>query len=648
MENFPANTQVHEYSLKGIVYFLAFLISLASFSQPPLSTANKKAQKLYFKAEKEYKERDFQAAIAFLDQATGLDGTFYEAFLRKGSLFNALGEEDSVFANFSRYAALTPLPSASVLERLAHMAFDRGKYLEAQAFLNDFLEMVPEKASDRVIALLNQSISFAIAQVGNPISIEIKILPSAINQFKLQYLPAMTVDENTMVYTKRDQFSDDEDIVVSFREEGVWQKSTSISTQINTAFNEGAATISADGRTMIFTACDRKGSYGSCDLYLTRKSGENWSRPKNLGSVVNSKYWESQPSLSSDGKTLYFASNRPGGYGGRDLWVTNQEDDEWSQPQNLGPLVNSFKDETTPFVHFNGQTLYFSSNSYPGLGGFDLFQIDWQDSIWSSPTNLGYPLNTFRDEVALLVSADGSRGYYALEQQKNREILDSKIVNFVLPEHLQPLQSYYLSGKVLDKSSGLPLEAQLQIVDIKTNKILYENTSDAVTGKYYLVLPAGKELAGYVKKKGFLYHDFNFSTTIKNDINVDTLDLWLNPIAEGKSLVLRNIYFETNSADLDGRSQSEISNVIELLNENPEIKIEIGGHTDDIGDKRYNQTLSEKRAVAVVDALIQSGIDSDRLAYLGYGDSQPIVPNDSESNRQSNRRIEFRVIRSKQ
>ncbi|MEM9680499.1 MAG: OmpA family protein, partial [Bacteroidota bacterium] len=480
--------------------------------------------------------------------------------------------------------------------------------------------------------------------------VELKIteLPKEINKYKLQYLPAMTVDDNTLVYTKRDQFSSDEDIVVSYKKEGRWSNSISISDKINTSLNEGAATISADGRTMIFTSCDRRDSYGSCDLYMSRKVGDRWSRPKNLGNRVNTKYWESQPSLSADGKTLFFASNRPGGFGKRDLWVTYFKDNFWTNPSNLGENVNSFKDETTPFIHFNNQTLFLSSNSYPGMGGFDLFKVDKVDSLWTHPENLGYPINTYRDEVALLINAEGDKGYFAKEIQKNREILDSRIVGFVIPEYIRPKKSYFLTGKVVSKETQKPLKASLQIIDISTNELLYNNYSDSITGDYYMVLPRGKDLAGYIKNKGYLYQDFSFSTSQSDYVYSDTINIELIPIQEGESLILKNIYFETNSYDLDDRSKSEIENVHELLLENPEISIEIGGHTDNIGTKEYNKLLSLKRAESVYNALIEKGIKEERLKFTGHGDSRPLNPNTNEINRKSNRRIEFRVLKAKQ
>jgi len=645
MENFATDTQIHECPLRRILFLLFACAAFSLIGQNQLSSSNKKALKKYLKAEKEVKERNFESAIGLFQETIEVDGSFYEAYLRKGSLFNALGNEDSVYTNFVQYATIAPSPKASILERLAHLALDRGHYKAAKNYLSGFLERVPEKKGDKQIQLLEQSISFAFSQLDHPIEIEIEELPNEINRYGLQYLPTMTVDQKTLIYTKRNEFSSDEDIVVSYFKNGSWSTSKSVSSRINTESNEGAATISADGRTMIFTACDRRDSYGSCDLYISKKSGEVWSRPKNLGKSVNSKYWESQPSLSADGRTLYFASNRPGGFGGRDIWKTTLLEKKWITPLNLGKEVNSFKDETTPFVHFNGQTLFFSTNSYPGMGGFDLFVTHSKDSTWTKPENLGYPINSFRDEVALLISADGRGGFFAKEQQKNHKILDSKIVKFSVPENIRPTQSYFITGKVMDAETSNPLKASLQIVDIVSNELLYDSYSDSISGEFYLVLPANKQLAGYLKKTGYLYKNFNFSSNQFNGMNSDTLRIVLSPIKEGKSIVLKNIYFELDSYLLDSRSQSEINNVFEMLSINKNMMIEISGHTDDTGSETYNQSLSKKRARAVYEMLINNGISTNRLSYKGAGSSKPIKPNDSEVNRKSNRRIEFKVLR---
>ncbi len=650
MEDIITNTQVHGHPMRKFIPLLVLILfPLFSSAQGGLSTTNKKARKLYEKADKKYKERDFSTAISFLEEAVGEDQTFYEAYIRMGSLYNALGQEDSVYSKFTSYVQTSPNPIASVLERLAFMAFDRGQYKTAEEHLNRFLQRVPERRSSIEIQLLIKSLEFADNQISNfRDSIKLEVLPKEINRFKLQYLPAVTIDNATMFFTKRDYVQGDEDIVVSYYKNNGWSPATSVSDRINSPLNEGACTVSADGRTMIFTSCDGRNSLGSCDLYITKKTGDTWSRPKNLGKPVNSIYWESQPSLSADGNTLYFSSNRTGGFGGRDIWVTYNKGGEWSIPENLGKTVNTRSDETTPFIHPNGISLYLSANGYPGMGGYDLYVTTKKDSTWEQPKNLGYPINTFKDEVAIVIGADGETAYFAKEEQKNFEILDSRLVSINLPSEIRSKPASYIVGRVFEDQNAQPLRASIEVIDLSSNTILYESQSDSITGEYYMVLPVGLDLAAYVKKKGYLYTDFHFQTELNTVQKPDTIDIRLKPISEGETLILKNIYFETDSYIINNRSLSELENAFQLLKENSEIVVEISGHTDDVGSDEYNQELSRLRAREVYNRLVTKGIKEERLTYKGYGETQPLTRNDSEIGRKSNRRIEFRVLRSKQ
>ena len=647
MENITTDTQIHGYPLKRIlvIFFLTF-VSLHLYPQGGLSTNNKKAIKLYEKADKKYKERDFETAISYLNQAVKVDPGFPEAYIRMGSLYNAMGREDSVYSKFRSYVQVSPNPIASLLERMAFMAFDRGHYDAAQTYLSDFLLKVPERGSSPEISLLQESLSFAKNQLADYTdSIYIHVLPEEINRFTLQYLPSITIDNATIFFTKRDYVQGDEDIVVSYFKDDQWTPAESVSSRINSPLNEGACSVSADGRMMIFTSCDGKNSIGSCDLYISKKSGDVWSKPRNLGRPINSIYWESQPSLSADGKTLYFSSNRTGGFGGRDIWVSYNNAGKWSEPENPGRSINTNRDETTPFIHPNGVSLYLSANGFPGMGGYDLYVTVKKDSIWSEPKNLGYPINTHKDEVAIVIGADGETAYFAKEEQKNFEILDSKLVSITLPAEVKSKSASYVIGRVFDDRTDNPLSAEIEIIDLSSNEVVYSNQSDSITGEYFMVLPVGLDLASYVKKKGYLYTDFHFQTELNNALKPDTIDIKLVPISAGKKLVLKNIYFETDSYIINEKSESEIENAYQLLKENPEIEVEISGHTDNVGTHAYNQRLSELRAKSVYNELLKKGIEEDRLSFKGYAERQPLAANNSEVSRQSNRRIEFRIIK---
>ena len=650
MEDFTADTQVHGYTLRRLFSVVLFVaISIVSFSQGGLSTQNKKARKLFEKADKKYKERSFYDALSLLEESVQADPNFFEAHIRMGSLYKAIGQEDSVYTKYQAYLNTAPDPIASVIERLAIMAFDRGEYEKAEKYLTQFLTIVPEKKNSDDIVLLSKSLDFAKNQILNyKGNTSVEILPTNINRFKLQYLPSVTIDNSAMFYTKRDHVSGDEDIVVSYSEGGEWLPAESVSSRINSHLNEGACSVSADGRIMIFTSCDKRDSYGSCDLYISKRTGNNWSKPKNLGKPINSRYWESQPSLSADGKTLYFSSNRTGGKGGRDLWVSKNENGKWSKPVNLGEEINTLKDETTPFIHPDNETLYFSANGYPGMGGYDLFKTTLVDSVWTSPYNIGYPVNTHKDEVAIIIASDGKTGYFAKEEQKNFEILDSKIVSTQLAKEAQSKETTFIIGKVIDANSLMPIRADVQIVERIGNKTLYLSESDSLTGLFYMVLPQDLKLAAYVKKRGYLYSDYSFETSSASVNNTDTLTIELNKVEKGQSIVLENVYFDFDSYQLKEESKSEIDNAYQVLIENPKIIVEIAGHTDNVGSSQYNLELSTKRAQEVYKAFINKGVNPSRISFHGYGQESPKTSNDTEEGRKSNRRIEFRVLRMKQ
>ncbi len=650
MENFFTNTQIHGYPLRvSIIILLIIFFSSQGNSQIQLSTQNKRAKNLYKRAIEKHKLRLYDETLYLLDQAILKDPNFFEAYLKMGILYQALGREEDAYIKYQEYLKKVPNASISIIEKLAFMAFDRGEYEKATTFLKQLFRKAPEKKEKPPIKLLLSSLAYVKGQLKNNHENNIiEQLPKNINRFKLQYLPTITVDNSAIFFTKRDKVTSDEDIVVSYYRNEEWQPAESVSPKINSPLNEGACSVSSDGRRMIFTSCDKRDSYGSCDLYITNKIGDHWTQPKTLGKPINSKYWESQPSLSADGQTLYFSSNRPNGHGGRDIYVSKNEQGSWSIPINLGPTINSPKDETTPFIHPNGKILFFSSNGFVGMGGFDLYKSNGQDTSWTTPENLGFPINTHKDEVAIVIASDGKTAYFAKEEQKNYEILDSKIVKTVLAEEKQINSTSFIIGKVLDAHSTKPLKATIQVVDIKTTKTKYQNESDPITGLFYMVLPINLNLAAYVKKKGYLYSDYHFNTKNNLTSNSDTLTIYLGKIAEGKSIVLENIYFDFDSYELKEESQSEIENLYQILLDNPSIIVEIAGHTDNVGTSSYNLELSKKRAQKLYKKLIDKGIDDARITYKGYGDKFPKALNISDKGKKSNRRIEFRILQVKQ
>ncbi|HAP01074.1 MAG TPA: hypothetical protein DCQ93_04025, partial [Bacteroidetes bacterium] len=343
-------------------------------------------------------------------------------------------------------------------------------------------------------------------------------------------------------------------------------------------------------------------------------------------------------------KTLYFASTRDGGFGGSDIWMTQKDSSgHWTNPVNVGKPINTYFDEQTPFIHPDGQTLYFSSYGHPGMGSADIF-LSRKDANgkWSEPQNLGYPINTKDAEGSFYVSTDGKHAYFASDLKKQTD--DYDLYYFNLPNELKPLPVNYLKGIITNAESGEKISADVQLIDLASGNVMNSFSSDPASGYYLISIPSGKNYALNVSKKGFLFHSENFSLADHNPSEPYELNIKLQPMKTGESVVLKNIFFETGSAELKKESTVELDKLISLLKENPTMKIEIGGHTDNVGSDNDNLALSENRAKSVYDYLIKVGVGAARLSFKGYGETKPIATNDTEEGRAQNRRTEFTVV----
>jgi outer membrane protein OmpA-like peptidoglycan-associated protein len=436
-----------------------------------------------------------------------------------------------------------------------------------------------------------------------------------------------------------------EDLFVAFRnpETGEFDKAIPMPGDVNTPLNEGAQCISADGKTVVITACNRPGGVGSCDLYIMFLKNEKWTKPQNMF-TVNSTSWDSNPSLSADGRTLYFSSGRAGGYGKTDIWKAeiDREGIAKNPAVNLGPPINTEFEEISPFIHPDGKTLYFASNGLPGMGDFDLYYSRLDDNgNWQTPVNVGYPINTKGEERSLIVNAKGDIAMFASSTTKR----DLDIYYFKIPEEAKPVAVTYVKGYVYDIKTNKRLVAQCEMLDLENGEIIAEMVSEEGTGEYMVCLPIDKDYAFNVSKDGYLFYSENFSlTNLKNPEEPYIINIPLKPIEDGITVVLKNIFFEFNSFDLLPESYTELKKVIDYMNSNPKMKIEIGGHTDNVGTKEYNKDLSQNRARSVYNYLISKSIDANRLSFKGYDYSVPIADNDTEEGRAKNRRTEFKVI----
>ena len=635
--------------------FILFLLSSSlAWSQLPLATKSKKAIELYTEADNFRVRGQFSQAIGLLNEAIKKDREFVEAYYRLGIIYMTLKDFPQAIRNLEKGLSLTDdLRKQKIFwYDLGESYFTVGEYDKAENILSDFLKAENQnRAKIERAKLLMTNIRFARDNQDKASAYRQRAMSDTVNAFVMQYFPVLTADQQQLIFTRRmgGGPSDDEDLVISKRDaRGRWLAPESISKNINSDLNEGTSTISADGRKLIFTSCVGRQGYGSCDLYESVRIGQEWTKPKNLGPNVNSSEWESQPSLSADGRTLYFISDRRGGMGRRDIWVSLlNEKGDWSKAKNIGKPINTLYDEISPFIHVNNRVLYFASNGLVGFGGYDLFFSE-KDSAgrWTDPKNIGSPINNHEDQFSLFITADGKRGYYSHEEVKDAGYTVSEIYEIDIPEENQiRYKSNYVKGVVRDKQTREPLAASIELINLRTNEIESLVSSDSVSGNYLMVLTQGAEYALYVNKRGYLFRSLNFNYSERKDYEPIVLDIDLEKASEGTTAILENIFFDLDKYDLKDKSVTELQKIVRFLKENPGLKVEVSGHTDNSGAETYNLQLSERRARAVYDYLVANGISSDRLQLRGYGAGKPIADNNTEEGKQKNRRIEFKLIR---
>jgi outer membrane protein OmpA-like peptidoglycan-associated protein len=657
MANFVANAQIHGYSIRQLsvirkhLYVFVLVAAYCLLITDNCLAQDKKAQELYAQSIRLFGERKAGEAIPFMEQAIKQDPNFADAHLKLGQLYEFSKRFDPAITAYRNAVRLQPDNPASgaAYQSLSNILLRLGRYGEALPYLEKFQTLfAPQSAQAKRITKQIETARFGIEAMQHPQAVDPKPLSSVLQTTPSQYFPVLTADEQTLVFTALKPEGDEDLMTATFNGE-TWAPPVSLSPNINTPDNEGTASLSADGRTLVFTACQGRKGFGSCDLYVSRKTGNDWSNPENLGSTINTRYYESQPALSADGRRLYFISDRPGGKGRRDIWRSDLDTEgNWAEPINLGEPVNTAANEASPFIHANGQSLFFASEGHPGLGGYDLFVADNGSSGWSTPTNLGYPINTSEDQASLFVAANGTRAYYSYEEQKEGVSQKSRLYTFDLPESLRerirPVS--FLKGIVADSKTQKPLAATVELIDLKTNQVISRVQSDVQTGQYTAVLPSGGEYALYVSVPGYLFKSLSFDFTQRTKGEGMSLSVPLESVTTGASAneTLNNLFFESGRYDLADKSRTELDRLSAFLKTNAAVKVEISGHTDDKGDAAANLALSQKRAQAVVAYLTKAGIEPGRIKAVGYGKTRPVVPNTTDENRRLNRRIEWRVL----
>lgn len=626
---------------------LVLLLALAiSATAQPYSSSSRKAVKLYQEARQNYRLHYFPKSEELLQKAIDKDEQFVEAYLLLAEVYHKMQKTEKEFETYQKAISVNRdfFPKAMLFA--AQSGFSIGKYKESLDYLEKFLSFEKISEKDKKVAQhWLRKARFAVWAVENPVPFEPQNIGENVNSQFDEYWPSLTIDEQTLIFTRSDiKNRTQEDFFASQKAAGNWQPAYNLGAPVNTAGNEGAQAVSADGQQIFYTFCTcPDGLERCCDIYVTQKNGQRWIRPRPVRGKLNSKHWDAQPSISADGQALYFVSNRPGGKGGKDIWISHRTPyGEWSTPQNAGDSINTPGNESSPFIHPDNQSLYFASDFLPGMGGFDMFLArKTDDGNWTTPKNLGYPINTFHNENGLIVNAKGELAFFASDRLGKH---NKDIYAFPLATQTKPKPVTFVKGIVYDAKTKQKLRAKFELIELESEKTLFTSFSSPQTGDFLVALPLNKNYALNVHRKGYLFYSENFSLEGIDTTKPYRLDVPLQPILVGQRTVLKNIFFETASYQLKPESNAELNKLVAFLKQNPELNIEIGGHTDNEGTKKYNQQLSENRAKAVYQYLIEHSIGPERLSYKGYDFSQPIATNETPQGRALNRRTEFKIV----
>lgn len=661
------------------------LLAGCSTAQMKYSSKSGSAVKSFEKALEAPRERDpntgrenFAGGLKLLDDALKKDPNFWEAHVLAAEYAEQLGDFPSAMKHYREALRINPThsPSGATLFYLGNLEYQAGEFENAIRTLNAFVQIQSANPDNVNKAYgMIQAAELAIESLKNPMKFEPINIGPGINTADPEYFPTITVDGKTILFTRRiddkapnGQAYEQEDFYVSMlSDKGAWQTAIAMPKNINTPYNEGAPTIGADGRSLIFVACamgdfneygeNRKGA-GSCDLFVTKRLGSRWTDPVNIPGKINTASWESQPSLSADGKTIYFIRrvSKQGTAQDSDIYTaTLQPDGSWGPATRLSNNINTpFKEESV-LIHPDGRTLYFASRGHRGFGGLDLY-VSRMDALgnWGPPENLGYPINTPSDENSLLVTADGEIALFASDRAGGYGDLD--IYYFEMPERLRPTKTLYFDGLVYDVDTKKPLAGKFSLIDLKTGLEVVRSEADAVNGSFTVSLPVDRDYALKVSFPNYSDFSANFNMTIPEDQEAIHMDVPMVPNTDlAKERPLKNVFFDLGSANLRSESYVELNNLRDWLNENPTLKIELGGHTDTRGEAAENQVLSQNRAKAVYDYLIKQGIAAARLTYKGYGETQTIVSDEAiaklptekarEKAHQENRRTVYKIIK---
>ncbi|HCW08056.1 MAG TPA: hypothetical protein DGG95_11905 [Cytophagales bacterium] len=641
-------------------------------------------------------------------------GQTLKSYLDKGDRFFGRGDFRSALQNYEAAEKMAP-KDAKTKYRIGHVYLSLSNEVKALPYLEEAFKLQPDvdpdidyflgialqanfrfysamehfkkyKSKNKKMSLIAEhkirECHLGDSLINHPLYCSIKVLEWPINSIYQDYGPALPADESELIFTSaRDTSNFDkknrtvfEDVVVSKRNAGEWSAPEKISPRINDTFHDAATYLTPDGKT-IFLYYEK----GNGDIYQSNFNGTDWSEPSSMGPEINSVSWETSGCLSRDKTKFYFTSDRPGGQGGLDIYVSEKTPEGlWGKAVNLGPLINTPGNEDAPFLHPDG-TLFFGSDGHPGLGDYDIYKSEFKNGQWTKPVNLGYPINTPKFENYFVLSVDKKRGYFSsvrhdgvgnsdiceaifydpppkkeepvvVEEKKETQPKKEELPKDEFSDAIVSLQkdlgfASKLVGRVIDADNAKPLKAQITLIDNKTNVIKERVYSNDSTGEFKITIPHGGNYGINTSVDGYLFNSLNFEVPMYSEEQEIETAILMQRVTVGSKAIMKNIFFDVGKADLKNESVSELERIMELLNTNPGIKLQINGHTDNSGNAVSNKALSLKRAETVMAFLVEKGIKAERLKAVGYGQEKPIVSNDDETGgREINRRTEIEVL----
>ncbi|MEO9806086.1 MAG: OmpA family protein [Reichenbachiella sp.] len=605
---------------------------------------------------KYYKHARYEEAIKKFNEALKYQNRSDKAWFYLAMSFKRNKQPEQASIAFEKLRGVNPNYNPAFYFEGGEVFIELNRLSKAERYFETFLKKFPDvpkntmKRHEAKNRLEYAQKSREIRQQDNTTSDP--ILVSKLNSSANDYAPQVNPIGTRLYFTSVRQGGFDnvqdssranhygEDIYVSNLQNNAWSEPRMLPEPINSINDDFGSAFTGDGQTMVYVRCGGKESVGNCDLYITTLDGTKWSEPVNMGNVVNSKDWESQPTISSDGTRIIFTSSRDGGYGGADLYMTEINHlGDWGIPQNLGGIINTPLSDNSPFLAADGKTLYYATSGHPGQGGVDIFYSVFENGKWAKPINLGAPINSSGEDKNFSISGSGKAYFSSSRNSDSYNIYETE-----LPDYLKPKPTAVIEGVVSNANTDEPLGALVLIEDIDTGELIAINKSNSESGEYLVVLPAGRNYSVSASKDGYFFYSQSFDLPKDTTYQEITKDIGLEPIEKGTKVVLNNIFFESGRAELKPISYVELNKAAELLQNNGSMVIEVGGHTDNLGSEDANLRLSQARANAVVEYLKLAGIEEARLQAKGYGESTPIADNSTNDGRKANRRTEFVIV----